>query len=689
MFPACIRRQCFLSLESIDGVKGTGRKKRTMSDETRTVDGGTAEAAAEGTENTVTAALDTPGTEMSTGGSTEAMMTEEAGTMAGMTDMEGTDLSVTDISGAFAAPSDAEPAKPDGPKAGGPKGGKKRHKKKMKLTMPILAGMIAAALIVVVVLVLAVVSVFRSDAPQTEENPGMVAQAGGEERLSSLTGEPGAPAQREIKELKPAEDPTPTATPTPTPVPEPEEDEETEEGEGEGEEEEAEEEGDGDAGLTVAATNSGCRLQDAGTFVLTAKFDSVPASDDGQLYVYRLSPFQYSLDGAAQVGTTELSANPSAGISVGAIGQTRALTGKFVFAVKNGGAMQMLGEPQYITNPEVLATNTRARVAYPPKGLADIFYNYNMDTETGGNHLILQINNYGNNPAMRHPSSYGGDSHPVDEGPFQYMFNAATEDGVNALFNSMHNLAATHITQDFIIGNEVNERKWCYVTYMDWDSYVRNYMQVFRVAYNAIKSANANARCFICISQDWDRNRTPGEEEYYRYIDAKDFIAKFNSMICAGGNIDWCVACHPHLVPLTYAKFWDMGGIANGAYYNLMVQSNAMLTFLNLSTLTNYMQSAALLSPSGRVRGIIASETAIPASQGADVQGAALYASYQACIRNRYIETMIYSPDPTIGSVFSDKATEVYNNMGGPNDATYDAWAKSVIGISDWGQVLR
>ncbi len=646
-----------------------------MSDETRTVDDGAAETAATGTVETVAgdAAVS----------STEAPVAEDAGAMAGMTDVEGVDLSGNDSS-------DPEPVKPDGPKTGGPKGGKKRHKKKMKLTMPILAGMIVAALVVVVVLVLAVISVFNIDEPQTEESQNMVAQAGGEENVSNLTGEAGAPPQREIKELKPAEDPTPTATPTPTPVPEPEDEEETEEGEGEEEgEEEENEEGDGDATLTVAATNSGCRLQDAGTIVLTAKFDSVPAADDEQLYVYRLSPFQYSLDGAAQVGTTTLSANPSASVSVGAIGQTKALTGKFVFAVKSGGAMQMLGEPQYITNPEVMATNTRARVAYPPKGLADIFYNYNMDTETGGNHLILQINNYGNNPAMRHPNSYGGDSHPVDEGPFQYMFNAATEDGVNALFNSMHNLAASHITQDFIIGNEVNERKWCYVTYMDWDSYVRNYMQVFRVAYNAIKSANANARCFICISQDWDRNRTPGEEEYYRYIDAKDFIAKFNSMICAGGNIDWCVACHPHLVPLTYAKFWDMGGIANGSYYNLMVTSNAMLTFLNLSTLTNYMQSAALLSPSGKVRGIIASETAIPASQGADVQGAALYASYQACIRNRFIETMIYSPDPTIGSVFTDKATEVYNNMGGPNDATYDAWAKSVIGISDWGQVLR
>ena len=644
-----------------------------MSDETRTVDGEMTEAAEAARENAEKAAVMDQGT-----------VTAENGP-AGAAD--NTDISVADNADTVIE----DTGKTESAASAVPKSGKRRRKKKMKLTMPILAGMIAASLVVVVILVLAMVSLFKSEEPQTEDGQRMVAQAGGEERVSSLTGKAGAPMQREIKELKPAEDPTPTATPTPTPVPEPEEDEEnTEEGEGEGEGEEegAEEGGDGDATLAVAATNSGCRFQDAGTVVLSAKFDSVPASEDGQLYVYRLNPFQYTLDGAAQVGTAELSANPSAGISVGAIGLQQCLCSKFVFAVKNGG-MQMLGEPQYITNPELVATNTRARVAYPPKGLADIFYNYNMDTETGGNHLILQINNYGNNPAMRHPNSYGGDSHPVDEGPFQYMFNAATPEGVNALFNSMHNLAASHITQDFIIGNEVNERKWCYVTYMDWDSYVRNYMQVFRVAYNAIKSANANARCFICLSQDWDRNRTPGEEEYYRYIDAKDFIAKFNSMISAGGNIDWCVACHPHLVPLTYAKFWDMGGIANGSYYNLMVTSNAMLTFLNLSALTNYMQSPALLSPSGRVRGIIASETAIPASQGADVQGAALYASYKACIRNPYIETMIYSPDPTIGSVFSDKATEVYNNMGGPNDATYDAWAKSVIGISDWGQILR
>ncbi|MBP5607230.1 MAG: hypothetical protein J6X66_03050, partial [Lachnospiraceae bacterium] len=161
----------------------------------------------------------------------------------------------------------------------------------------------------------------------------------------------------------------------------------------------------------------------------------------------------------------------------------------------------------------------------------------------------------------------------------------------------------------------------------------------------------------------------------------------FNAMVCAEGNIDWSLAFHPHPVPLTYAKIWDMGAI--DPIYARMVNTNSMISFQNMSALTNYMTSASLRSPSGTVRAMIASETGISANQGAEVQAAAVYASYQACIRNPYVDIMIYSFDDSTGARFTEKAWEIYNNLGGPNDAEYDAWAKSVIGISDWGQLLR
>ncbi len=438
------------------------------------------------------------------------------------------------------------------------------------------------------------------------------------------------------------------------------------------------------AAAPVPASNSSARLIDGNTVHLSAGFASAPASEDGKLHIYQLAPYQYSLDGAIEVGSIECSASAEADFAMGN-GAVPGLYCKYTFAAIQGGAPVMQNEPQYVTNPEILATNTRARVGYPKKGLTDYFYNWNLDTNNGIPAYIMQINNYGNNGVLKHPRANQGDSHMVDEGPLQYMFNASNAEGVNALANAMKGVANMAGTQDYIIGNEVNVRKWCYIAYTDWDTYVREYMQGFRVAYNAIKSVNANARVFICLDQNWDRNMT--NQEAFWFLDGKDFIDKFNANVCAGGNIDWGLAFHPHPVPLTYAKIWDMGAI--DPIYARMVNSNAMISFQNMSVITNYMTSGSLRSPSGAVRAMMASETGISANQGADVQAAALYASYQACVRNPYVDIMIYSFDDSTGARFTDKAWEVYNNMGGPNDAEYDAWAKGVIGISDWGQLLR
>lgn len=435
----------------------------------------------------------------------------------------------------------------------------------------------------------------------------------------------------------------------------------------------------------AVASGSGCRLTSGSTISLSASFSKAPASDDGLLHVYQLAPYQYGPEGAADVGSVPSSQSPVAEFNR-TDGVVDGLYCKYAFVAIQNGTPVIQGEPQYITNPEILAGNTRGRVGYPKKGIDDYFTNWDP-ARGGASRPIMQICNYGEDGTLKHPYSSSPDPHPVDEGPFQYMFNANNAAGVNALADAMKRVASMDGTQDYIFGNEVNVRKWCYISYMDWDTYVREYMQAFRVAYNAIMSTNANARVFICIDQCWDRNKPASDPEYYYYLDGKDFLAKFNSMVSGGGNINWGLAFHPHPVPLTYAKFWDMSAL--DPIYAQLVNTNAMVSFQNMTTITNYMQSGAMRLPSGGVRPMIASETGIPSGQGEDVQGAAMYAAYQACVRNPYVEIMIFSKDESTGAGFSSKAQEVYSNMGGPADGECDAWAKSVIGISDWGQVLR
>ena len=478
-------------------------------------------------------------------------------------------------------------------------------------------------------------------------------------------------------------------------------------------------------GVTVTTdanlSPEGAYLKDAGTVQLTATISSTQLQHMGtdKLYVFALAPYEYLVNIPAEkspIASFEAPAITSDGTRVTVTFDLpqNGLYMKYVLASFNGsgsaaGTYSNLVGPQgggyYISNPELLAGNTKARVAYPAKAPEGIFANYNIDTKQAspsyfsGSAKIVQFNNYGNNPTLVNPRARLQDIHApwaydVDKQPFQYMLNAADMNGITAMANIMHEVAANGPGQDYIIGNEVNVRKWAYMAYASDkagdrnadNQYVREYMQVFRVAYNAIKSADANARVFICMDQNWDRNHPASYWEHYCVIDVKDFLDMFNEQIMMEGNIDWCMAFHPHPVPLTYAKFW-----ANSADYTRLVNQNKMVTVQNLSVVTDYLSQPGFLNTKGQPRAVIATEVGFSANQGEDVQGAAVYAAYAAVVRNPVVETIVINqdPQPNINSIFSPKAAEVYANMDGANGAAYDAWAKSVIGISDWGQILR
>lgn len=442
-------------------------------------------------------------------------------------------------------------------------------------------------------------------------------------------------------------------------------------------------------------------LADKSTISYSATLPGIPASDDGVLYLYDMQPFEYAVSASAiPVASAPASTNPKFTVPYTS---TRLYT-KLGLAVKVGGQNVLIANPQYISNPELLATHTKARKNRPLKSLSGKdFCNLLIQADSNINGVIrdgyttVQVisdtvagaNEVYKNPYAR-ASMMPGDAHPVT--PLRYMLNASDTNGINAVTQLLSRCAAESSAENYIIGNEVNVRKWNYMVWQDWDTYVREYAQLFRVCYNAIKSQNANARVFICIDQNWDRNRQPSHSEYYEFIDGKDFLAKFNTLISMEGNIDWNVAQHPYPVPLTYAKFWDMSGCPSGGYMEAQVSSGKMLTFQNLSLLTNYLSRPEMLSPDGKVRRVILSEIGLTNAQGVDVQAAALYASYVAAKTNPYVDEIIYLFDysePQLDCRLSGQSQLVYNSLGTPDEAKYDAWAKSFIGISNWAQVIK
>lgn len=446
-------------------------------------------------------------------------------------------------------------------------------------------------------------------------------------------------------------------------------------------------------------SSQACQLIDKQTIEYFAHFTSLPASDDGMFYLYQLKTYEYSIpEGAQPVISCVLSEDPVMHFALDSTAAGGRLYAKFALAVVQNGKTVMLGNPQYISNPEMMATKSH-RTARPVKATQGTETTNIIINGSGvGDVPVTHVNRtaqilVGPGTVVTHPSTAeeSTDPHPWEHS--FYMMNAANDAGIEGLVRDLQNYAANSGAQDFIIGNEVNERKWNYMRWTDWDSFVREYTQAFRVCYTAIKSVNAQANVYISLDQCWDRNRPTSHAEYYSYIDVKDFLIKFNNNIRSTGNIDWNVAIHPYTVPLTYAKFWDMSGVTveTPEYCRSQVANNNMVTFQNVSVVTNFLCQPEYANRAGGVRDIIVNEFGVSATQGEDVQVAALCAAFYAFESNPYITQVIYLNNlgDGVDSRLSERGWAAFNSFGTAEEAAYMDWAKQYIGITEWSQVIR
>ena len=260
---------------------------------------------------------------------------------------------------------------------------------------------------------------------------------------------------------------------------------------------------------------------------------------------------------------------------------------------------------------------------------------------------------------------------------------------------------------NWIVGNEVNNNKnWNYVGPMDLASYTKLYEKNFRVAYTAIKSRSKNARVFFSTDYEWKKQNTN-----LQYA-AKDFIDLFNAGISAEGNIEWGLAYHPYPYPMTEPEFWDddQTGMVNETF------ESPVINFKNLHVLTDYFQQAHMRTAGGQVRHIILSEegfTSDSISRGKvyDIQAAAFAYAYYLVDNNPYIDAFILNrqvdaitevetscafglwtvdmsrPDKVI-AVMPKNIYQVFKHIDTRKSLRYSEFAKSIVGISDWSEVI-
>lgn len=296
-----------------------------------------------------------------------------------------------------------------------------------------------------------------------------------------------------------------------------------------------------------------------------------------------------------------------------------------------------------------------------------------------------------------HPKARGG------RAPY-YMFNAADEEGVEYLAAAATFLAkrysgtANGQVVNWVIGNEVNARQaWNYMDYTSVEEYTEAYVQAYRVFYTAIKSVNANARVYMCLDQMWDRNLN-AKDSY----DAKDVLDAFNRQILLKGNIDYGIAHHPYPVPLTWPKFWAMP--ANYARMNLVKDSvnTPYITVQNIHVLTDYIRQEQFLNENGQVRSVLLNEVGFGSDHGETLQAAAFAYAYYIVDANQHIDGFILNKQTDMAvemaqglSVGIDRTNgshkyiyNVYKNIDTAAGKEATAFAKEIIGISDWSQVI-
>lgn len=497
-----------------------------------------------------------------------------------------------------------------------------------------------------------------------------------------------------------------------------------------------------------------CVISGSNQITVIATAPSAVPSDDNNYYLFELKPYQSSIGSrqdfcaqAVKAGTLTFVTTLDEGTAVSK------LYSKFVVAVKTGGTFTAVSQEFYITNPEIIATHTAVNPVptsikgitadnaailalsdlgvqhasyelaidrfFQPGATLPYVYNgktYNFNQTVIGEYdmimtlfavqhmeVTMNIINYYNadtaftvKPSARVSNKYRHYAFNTDE-----QLGAESIEALMCFLTERYSNPATGLISNWIIGNEVNNNNpWYFAGNYNVADFTLEYEKAFRMCYNAIKSRNANARVLTCIDQRW--NWEDGTANQYG---ARKFMDNFNTDVASHGNIDWGVAWHPHPVPLTAAKFWDMPKNYKALKLIDHTVNTKMINPQNMEVFTNYMAQPAFLAPNGQVRYIIISEILFNSQSSNEAMQAASFAyAYKLAETNPYIKAFIvhrtvdnpyekasdgiacglYNCDANGWATTPKQIYDVFKYIDTPQSAAYTQFALPIIGASSW-----
>jgi len=441
--------------------------------------------------------------------------------------------------------------------------------------------------------------------------------------------------------------------------------------------------------------------------ILATLTDSYLSDRKGEpIYLFELPPYHNisELSDYQPIDEIKASAKMTFEVSLSAGTRTR-ISSSFVIAYKNqDGSYTPLGNPIYISNPEIIAVNSYVSpTAFSKKGLIitdatdaemlgvantiitlpineyfledsssdTVSYLYNGKTfyfdrnkidaldknirslSNAGVHIYINVVLSSNeNSAFDKLSSLYFDNSNQDS--LYYAINTANETGA-AYFEAFMKFISERYSNEerpygfagsYIIGYNVNaSRNYNSMGEKDLAEYVKQYSSTFRTAYAIVKSSYNNANLFISIANNFTAKRSEPSGEINTKLDfgAKEFIDEFNKIITASGNIGWNVAVNALPSDITNASQWA----------DSLAESNLetpYITMANIDVLSRFLTQTDFLF-SGDVRRIIVSNflAATPeanenlSTDSAQKQQAAAFAyAYYNAAANSYIDAIIY-----------------------------------------------
>jgi hypothetical protein len=188
----------------------------------------------------------------------------------------------------------------------------------------------------------------------------------------------------------------------------------------------------------------------------------------------------------------------------------------------------------------------------------------------------------------------------------------------------------------FIMGNEVNSHWfWSNRGPATMQEFADDYLQVVRLAHDAVRRESSCARVYISLEHHWNIRYAAGTE--LQAFPARPFLDYFARRAREQGDFDWNIAFHPYPENLFEPRFWnDKTATTN--------EDTPRITFKNLEQLTAYVKRPELLYH-GTPRHVILSEQGFHTPSGPDgetIQAAAFCYAYKKIEALDGVDAFIY-----------------------------------------------